>query len=457
MNAAIKVLTPTGAIGTGFSRDAFIKALLERPDVIAMDAGSTDSGPHYLGTGTTKASASILRAELRVFMQARAELGIPLIIGSCGTCGSDAGVDLMRGLCEEVALELGQVVRIASIYSEQSASIVKQALAQGRIRPLQLEHIDDALVDRCSRIVALMGVEPFIHALQDGADIILAGRSTDTAVMASLPIMRGANPGAAWHAGKILECGASCTTTPAAAVVMAAIDDTGFTIKAIGEGALLTPRSVMAHMLYENSNPHVLIEPGGVLQVEGATYTALDAQTVRVQGSVWQPSEDYTVKLEGAAPCGFQSVVMSIVRDPEYLQRFDEWLACLDSVMRQRIEKHLGIGPDDYDLQFRAIGKNSALGELESRSGTPVEIGVMAIATSATADCTKDMVALLNPYMLHFPLPGDKDLPTHAFPFSPASMDRGEVYEFVLSHVMVVADPLASFRFDIKTIQGDAR
>lgn len=454
MNVKIKVLTPTGAIGTGFPRDAFEKALLECPDVIAMDAGSTDSGPHYLGTGTTKSSASILRAELGVFMQAREKLGIPLIIGSCGTCGSDAGVDLMRGLCEEVAAELGQTVRIAGIYSEQPASAVKTALLETRIKPLQLDFIDDALVDRCSRIVALMGVEPFIHALQEGADIILAGRSTDTAVMASLPIMRGGHPGAAWHAGKILECGASCTTTPAQAVVMATIDETGFTIEAIGEGARLTPRSVMAHMLYENSNPYVLVEPGGVLDVEGAVYTAIDERTVRVEGSIWKPSEDYTVKLEGAAPCGFQSVVMSIVRDTEYLERFDEWLACLDSVMRQRIEKHLNIESGDYDLQFRAIGKNAALGDFESRSATPVEIGVMALATSATAERTKDIVALLNPYLLHFPLPGDKDLPTHAFPFSPASMDRGVVYEFVLSHVMVVANPLAPFRFDMKTIEA---
>src|SRR3546814_7884214 len=121
--------------------------------------------------------------------------------------------------------------------------------------------------------------------------------------------------------------------------------------------------------------------------------------------------------------------------------------------MRQRIEKHLNSGSTDDDLQFRAIGKNAALGDFESRSATPVEIGVMALATSATAERTKDIVALLNPYLLHFPLPGDKDLPTHAFPFSPASMDRGVVYEFVLSHVMVVANPLAPFRFDMKTIE----
>ncbi|MDG9927594.1 MULTISPECIES: acyclic terpene utilization AtuA family protein [unclassified Pseudomonas] len=452
MEKPIKVLVPTGCIGSGIRLDLFEQALLEKPDVIAMDGGSTDSGPHYLGTGKTKASPAVLKAELLVYMKARAELGVPLIIGSSGTCGSDAGVDLLRGLCLEVAAELGQTVKIAAIYGEQPAATVVQALADGRVLPLNpVRPIDQALVERCSRIVAAMGVEPFIHALEQGAEVIVAGRATDTAVLACLPIMRGAPAGPAWHAGKIMECGAQCTTTPADALVMAEIDDRGFTITALGEQARLTPRSVMAHMLYENSNPLLLVEPGGALNVEAATYTAVSERSVRVEGSVWEPSERYTVKLEGAAPAGYQSVLLSVVRGPEYIARFDEWLALLDGVMRQRIEKNLGIGPVDYDLQFRAIGKNSALGELERQVGQPVEIGVLAIATSPEASRTQDILALLNPYMLHFPLPEDKDLPTHAFPLSPASMDRGLIYEFVLNHVMVVADPLAPFRFDITT------
>lgn len=453
MNKRIKVLVPTGCIGAGVRLDLFEQALLEKPDVIAMDGGSTDSGPYYLGTGKTKASAAVLKDELLVYMKARAELGVPLIIGSSGTCGSDAGVDLLRGICLEVAAELGQSVKIAAIYGEQQAATVTQALADGRVLPLNPQRpIDQALIERCSRIVASMGVEPFIHALEQGADIIVAGRATDTAVLACLPIMRGAPAGPAWHAGKIMECGAQCTTTPTDAMVMAEIDDQGFTLIAIGEKARTTPNAVMAHMLYENSNPNVLVEPGGSLNVETATYTAISDQRVRVEGSAWIPSEPYTVKLEGAAPAGYQSVLLTVVRGPEYIARFDEWLAMLDDVMRKRIEKNLGIGPADYNLQFRAIGKNSALGELERQVGTPVEIGVMAIATSPEASRTQDILALLNPYMLHFPLPEDKDLPTHAFPMSPASMDRGLIYEFVLNHVMVVDDPLAPFRFDFTTV-----
>lgn len=457
MKKSIKVLAPSGAIGAGVRQDLFEQALLEKPDVIAMDAGSTDSGPYYLGTGKSKASRGVLKAELEIYMRARAELGIPLIIGSCGTCGSDAGVNLMRELCLELAGELHQTVTVAAIYSEQTIPSVSQALADGRILPLNpVRPLDQARVEACSRIVAVMGVEPFIHALQQGADIVVAGRATDTAVLACLPIMHGAPLGPAWHAGKTLECGSQCTTTPAESLVIAEIDEQGFTLIAVGDQARATPHSVMAHMLYENSNPNVLVEPGGALHVEGARYHALDEKRVRVEGSAWQANPQYTVKLEGAGPAGYQSVLLAVVRGPEYIARFDEWLALLDGVMRKRIEKNLGIGPQGYDLQFRAIGKNAALGELENQVGNPVEIGVLAIATTPNAAHTADIIALLNPYMLHFPLPEDSELPTHAFPLSPASMDRGVVYEFMLHHVLTVDDPLAPFRFDFTTTSTSA-
>jgi hypothetical protein len=457
MSKQIKVLVPSGSMGTGVSEAAFDRGLRERPDVIATDAGSTDSGPHYLGTAEPKCSIAVLKSELRTLMTARAELGIPLIVGSCGTSGSDYGVDVMRRLCEQVAAELKKPVRVACIYSEQSHEDVKKALREERILPLQpVIPIDDEIIDRCSHIVAVMGIEPFLHALNEGADIVLAGRATDTAVMAAYPVKQGAAPGASWHAGKILECGAQCTTLPSSKVVMATVDETGFVLQAMGEGAGATPQSVMAHMLYENSDPNLLIEPGGALDVENATYTAVDERTVRVEGSTWTPTDKYTVKLEGAAPAGYQAVSMCFIRDPEYLARFDEWLARFDTVMRSLVAKRLELKDDEYDLQLRAIGKNAILGELESKVGTPAEIGVMAIVTSPDPTRTREIISLLSPHMLHFPLLNAGKVATHAFPLSPASLDRGVVYEFVLNHVMAIADPLAPFRFSFSTFGASA-
>ncbi|GAA5231627.1 DUF1446 domain-containing protein [Verticiella sediminum] len=454
MKTAVKILVPSGAIGAGATRspEPFERGVRERPDVIAVDGGSTDSGPYYLGSGEPKPPRGALRAELRQVMVARAELGVPLIVGSCGTSGSDNGVDVMRALCEDIAKELGQTVRVACIYSEQSGETLKAALREGRISALKPERaLDDALIDRCSRIVAAMGVEPIIHALQQGVDIVLAGRATDTALMAAVPIMQGMAPGASWHAGKILECGAMCTTKPASGAVLATVDGTGFTIHALAEGGRATPRTVLAHMLYENSNPYVLVEPGGVLDVTEATYTSVDERSVRVEGSTWTPSERYTVKLEGAAPVGYQGVILNTLRSPRYKGRFDEWLSSLETRVRAGIASQLGLAPTDYHLQFRAIGRNATLGELETASADPVEIGVMGIVTSPSQARTKELLSMLNSPMLHFPLPDDEELPTHAFPFSPATMDRGVVYEFVLNHVMTVDDPLSPFRFSYAT------
>ena len=49
-----RVLIPTGALGMGFDARALARGLAARPDIIAVDGGSTDSGPAYLGAGVSK-------------------------------------------------------------------------------------------------------------------------------------------------------------------------------------------------------------------------------------------------------------------------------------------------------------------------------------------------------------------------------------------------------------------
>ncbi|MCE3289774.1 MAG: hypothetical protein K0R83_1786, partial [Caulobacter sp.] len=49
MPRPVKVLVPTGALGAGCPEDAFQRGVSLKPDALAVDAGSTDSGPYYLG------------------------------------------------------------------------------------------------------------------------------------------------------------------------------------------------------------------------------------------------------------------------------------------------------------------------------------------------------------------------------------------------------------------------
>ncbi|MFQ5622608.1 MAG: acyclic terpene utilization AtuA family protein [Paracoccaceae bacterium] len=442
-----RVLVPSGVLGLGFSREALQSGLGAEPDIICIDGGSTDSGPFYLGTGTSKYSRAATKSEWRDLMAARQEAGVPLVIGSCGTCGTDAAVDWMMEITAELAAELGQSVKVARLYSDQPNERVAAALAEGRVAPLQpAPEISKESVLGCENIVALAGAEHIQAALATGADIVLAGRTTDTATISALPLARGCHPGAAWHGAKIGECGALCSTNPTSGVIVIDFDEDGFTVAPMEEGARCTPHSVSAHMLYENSNPFVLYEPGGHLDVTAAKYRALDERRVRVTGSEWHVDETYRVKLEGARLAGYQTTILAILRDPRYVRQAREWAGRLSAFLAGEISARMGLGEGDYDLEFRLIGIDAALGALETAQSSPCEVGVLGLITAPAAETASEIGKLINPFVLHFPLTPDEELPTFAFPYSPAQSERGPLYEFALNHTMALADPMAAFR-----------
>ena len=92
----ISLISPTVALGMGLQDVSLERGISLKPDVIACDAGSTDSGPFYLGSATPKMSRSVILQDLRRLLLARDQIKIPLIIGPCGTSGGDFGVDWMR-------------------------------------------------------------------------------------------------------------------------------------------------------------------------------------------------------------------------------------------------------------------------------------------------------------------------------------------------------------------------
>lgn len=448
-----RILVPSGVLGLGFDKDALARGVESRPDIICIDGGSTDSGPFYLGSGTSKYSRAAIKAEWRQLMRARAEAEVPLVIGSCGTCGADAAVDWMLDITREVAEELGQRPKVAMLYSSQTPGRIKAALKAGRISPLTpAPEISAEKLDSCTNIVALAGAEQIGAAIDTGADIILAGRTTDTATVSALPLQRGEHAGAAWHGAKIAECGALCSTNPMSGVIVVEFDADGFTIEPMASDASCTPHTVSAHMLYENSDPFVLYEPGGHLDVSGAQYEALDARRVRVWGSKWVASDRYTVKLEGARPGGYQTTIMAILRDQTYVANAREWADKLHAFLSEEIRTRMDLDAGGYTLEFRLIGLDSVLGDLETRQSAPVEVGILGLITAPDQETASEIGKLINPFVLHYPLNAHEELPTFAFPYSPAQTDRGALYEFCLNHVLELDDPMQDFRLEVTEI-----
>ena len=447
-----RVLVPSGVLGLGFDRKALARGVALKPDIIAIDGGSTDSGPFSLGAGQSKYSRAATKSEWRDLMKARAEAGVPLVIGTAGTCGADATVDWMYQITTELAHELGQSLRIARLYSSQPQEHIAKAYEDGKISALTpAPAVSAEKIKAMSNIVALAGAEQIQSALATGADIVIAGRTTDTATIAALPLARGDHSGGAWHGAKIAECGALCSTNPTSGVIMVDFDENGFTVEAMHETALCTPHSVSAHMLYENSDPFQLYEPGGYLDVRNAKYIALDNRRVRVEGSKWVPGR-YTVKLEGARIAGYQTTIIAILRDAHYVAHARDWVAKLTLFLEGEIQQRMGLAATDYSLEFRLIGTDGALGGLENRTGNPVEVGVLGIVTAQSQAMAAEIGKLINPFVLHYPLTEDEELPTFAFPYSPATTDRGALYEFTLNHVLELEDPMQAFRLEVSEV-----
>ncbi|MFC5803083.1 acyclic terpene utilization AtuA family protein [Streptomyces formicae] len=443
----VGMLVPSGMLGAGFDPATVERGLTLNPHVIAVDGGSTDSGPYYLGTGTAKTTAAAVARDLRILLDAAARAGIPLVVGSCGTGGTDSGVDWVAGIAEDILAETGLGLKIARIYSEQNSTFLKEQLDAGRIQPLApLGPLEAATLEDCTHIVGMMGHEPIADAIRAGAQVVLAGRATDTAVAAAVPLMLGMPPGPTWHAAKIVECGGQCTTNPRAGGVFATIDRSGFVIEPLDPDSACTPISVAAHMLYETVNPYRMREPAGTLDVSSADYTALDDRRVRVEGSRFEPAEQHTIKLEGSRITGYETVSFTGIRDPYIAANIDRWAALLRTMLAERIAQTLGLNTDDYALDIRLYGHNAILQDIDPDTGPAREVGVMLLVNAPTQATATAIAKVANPLMLHLPLPEMHYLPSFAFATSPAETERGAAYEFVLNHVVEVDSPSSMFR-----------
>jgi hypothetical protein len=437
-----RILVPAGALGSGVRADELESGLALNPHAIALDAGSTDSGPAYLASGKSKYSRQAVKRDLGLLMAARQKAGVPLLIGSCGTSGCDMALDWTLEIVVELAREQGSAPRIAVLYAEQDKPFLKAKAAAGAVRPLApMGELSDTSIDACTHIVALLGPEPYMAAIEQGADIVLGGRTTDTAVLAAVALLRGEHPGAAWHAAKIAECGGLCTVTPTSPGVVMSIDRQGFTIAPLSPANRCTPQTVSAHMLYENSDPFRLVEPGGVLDVTDAQYIALDDRSVRVTGSRWDPAP-YTMKLEGAGGGPFQTIMLVGIEDPAVLEDVDGFLGRMSHALKRKVERTLGAQAEGSDISLRPYGWNAVSGRTPPQGASPPrEIGLLFVATAATQALATEIAKVCNPMFFHFPVREGKELPSYAFPFSPAEIERGQVFEFHLNHVVEVATP----------------
>jgi len=445
----IRVLSATGMLGSGF-KPATLKAALERnPHFIGVDSGSTDPGPFYLGSGESMFSEEAYKNDLRLLLIARTQFKIPLIIGSACTAGAKPHLERLKRLALEVAREEKLSFKLAFIHSDQDKEYLVRKLHEGKIRALDnAPDLTETVIHDSAHIVGMAGVEPFIEALGRGADVIIAGRASDTSIFAALPHMEGIPAGIAWHAAKVLECGAACVThRKYPDCNFAYLRSDHFVIDPPNPDYRCDPESVASHNLYENASPYELIEPGGILDTYDCSYEAISDRAVKVSGSRFRPVDEYTIKLEGSALAGYQTIILGTVRDPVILMQLDSWLKNLFEACEDRIAAmYSNEVKAKYKMQVKIIGRNFTMGVTEPVQTSAHEVGLLFQVVAHTQDLSKSIAKTISHFALHFPVPEWTGLiTTLAFPFSPPETSKGPLYRFNMNHVIIPNSPLELF------------
>lgn len=434
----MKILALTGMLGYGYSEEGLRKAFEQNIDYIGVDAGSTDPGPYYLGSGLSFTDRQAVKRDISLALPAAVERKIPFIIGSAGGAGGNVHVDKIKEILKEVAEENNLAIKVAVIYSEVSREYVRKKFKEDKIIPFNTSlNLTEKDIDETVRFVSQIGIDPFIEALDEGVDVILAGRACDTAIYAAPVIKAGYQPGMAFHMAKIMECGCMCAEPVSASdVLIATMEKDYFTLEPANAARKCTIERVAAHTLYEQANPYYIYEPGGVADLRNSEYTQLDDRTVKVSNSKFLPADIKTLKIEGVKLVGYRTISICGINEKMTIDRIDEIVEDVsESVITELGDK---VSKDDYTIGFKVYGGS---GDVNSGKYTAGKIGVVIDVVGVTQKIAEYLCSLIRSRFLHFDYSGRKATAGNlSFPYSPSDISLGEVYNFSTYHLVEVED-----------------
>ena len=266
--------------------------------------------------------------------------------------------------------------------------------------------------DRVLSANAYIGSEPIVAALEKGANVVITGRSTDTALtMAPLRHEFGWKADA-WDqlaagivAGHIIECGAQCSggnclydwrSIPDLAnvgypLVEATADGSFVVTKHPKTGGRVSVPTVTEQLVYEMGDPHSYITPDVIADFTTIKLAQDGENRVRVSGIKGRPPTD-KLKVSIAYEAGFKAVGTLVYAWPDALDK----AKLADKVLRERLDR-LGLKFDRVLTEF--VGANATHGRLAGdQSGAPevqLRFGVRGSNRAAVERFTREIAPLV--------------------------------------------------------------
>ncbi|MEM9554146.1 MAG: acyclic terpene utilization AtuA family protein [Acidobacteriota bacterium] len=235
---------------------------------------------------------------------------------------------------------------------------------------------------------AYLGARPVVEALDQGAQIVLCGRVTDTA-LALAPLMHefGWRPGdwdrlaAGTIAGHILECGPQCTggnftrwrdvpdLWDVGYPIVEAHEDGTFTVtKHEGTGGLVTVDTVAEQLLYEMGKPDEYITPDVTADFSSVQLEQEGPDRVHVSGIRGRENTPF-LKVSASYLAGYKAAGQITVTGPEAV---DKARLCADIVWR-RLERS-GVTFDDAQKEVELLGTGVCLEGIADVPVDPAEV-----------------------------------------------------------------------------------
>jgi hypothetical protein len=308
-----------------------------------------------------------------------------------GISGLKIGVVMGDNILDNIDSLLSEGVKLANMETGESAEIIKDKILSANV---------------------YFGAKAVVDALQQGADIVITGRVTDTGLTLAPMIYEFGWDWNDWNkmsagtiAGHIIECGGQASggnflgdweSVPDLArigfpIVEAHKDGTFYITKHDNTGGLVSVDTVSEQLLYEIGDPKDYITPDCIADFTSIKLEAAGKDRVKVYGITGMPATEF-YKVSMSYDDGFSAFSTLTYSAPDALKKAEAG----DRILRTRLSD-LGLEFDEIRTEF--LGYNSCHGPLvkkrEDLSEVVLRIGVRAKDKATIERFSKEIAPLI--------------------------------------------------------------
>ncbi len=315
--------------------------------------------------------------------------------------------------CAYAVLNAAPGLKVAVVQGDDVFDRIDEFLGKGyEMRDMETGQPISGIRKQILSANAYIGAFPLAEALDTGADVVIAGRSTDTALTLAPMVHKFKWKPDDWDklaagtiAGHIIECGAQCSggncqvdwqDIPGMAdigyPIVEAEPDGSFTVtKHAGAGGRVHSDTVKEQLLYELGDPKRYMTPDCTADFTTVQLADVDPDRVRVTGIRGGPRPP-TLKLSISYTNGWKAIGTLVYSWPQAVQK----ARAADRIVRERLAT-AGLSFEEIYTEF--FGLNACHGSAAPPNPDPPEIqlriGVRGQDRKAVDRFTRELIPLV--------------------------------------------------------------